>query len=90
MDPVFIVAGVVAVVVLIIVAKTAVVVPQQSAYVVERLGRRTSYTYQLEAFAAAVRHGAPVVTDADFSVATMAMVDAAYELAGLAPRRPAS
>jgi regulator of protease activity HflC (stomatin/prohibitin superfamily) len=39
MDPVFIVAGVVAVVVLIIVAKTAVVVPQQSAYVVERLGR---------------------------------------------------
>ena len=57
--------------------------------VVERLGRRTSYTYQLEAFAAAVRQGAPVVTDADFSVATMAMVDAAYELAGLAPRRPA-
>ena len=39
MDPLFIVAGIVAVVVLIVVAKTAVVVPQQSAYVVERLGR---------------------------------------------------
>jgi regulator of protease activity HflC (stomatin/prohibitin superfamily) len=39
MDPYLIVAGIVAVVVLIVVAKTAVVVPQQSAYVVERLGR---------------------------------------------------
>jgi regulator of protease activity HflC (stomatin/prohibitin superfamily) len=39
MDPFFIVAGIAALVVLIIVAKTAVVVPQQSAYVVERLGR---------------------------------------------------
>jgi regulator of protease activity HflC (stomatin/prohibitin superfamily) len=39
MDPYLIVAGILAVVVLIIVAKTAVVVPQQSAYVVERLGR---------------------------------------------------
>jgi predicted dehydrogenase len=55
--------------------------------VVEHLGRRSSYTYQLEAFAAAVREGGPVVTDVDFSVANMAMVDAAYELAGMAPRR---
>ncbi len=57
--------------------------------VVEHLGRRTSYTDQLEAFAAAVREGAPVVTDIDFSVATMAMVDAAYVLAGMEPRQPA-
>ena len=38
---------------------------------VERLGSRSSDTYQLEAFATAVRQGAPVTTDADFSVANM-------------------
>jgi predicted dehydrogenase len=53
---------------------------------VERLGRRSSYTYQLEAFAAAVRHGAPVVTDHDWSVANMQLVDAAYRMAGMEPR----
>jgi predicted dehydrogenase len=58
--------------------------------VVEHLGTRSSYTFQLEAFAAAVREGAPVVTDIDFSVANMAMIDEAYRLAGLAPRRPAA
>ncbi|MBM6402603.1 Gfo/Idh/MocA family protein [Phycicoccus sonneratiae] len=58
--------------------------------VVEHLGRRTSYTYQLEAFAAAVREGSPVVTDLDFSVATMTMIDRAYRLAGMEPRRAAS
>ncbi len=57
---------------------------------VEHLGRRTSYTFQLEAFAAAVRRGAPVVTDVDFTVATMQMVDGAYQLAGMEPRRPAA
>ena len=56
--------------------------------VVERLGTRTSYTYQLEAFAAAVREGTPVVTDVDFSVANMAMIDAAYLAAGMQPRQP--
>jgi regulator of protease activity HflC (stomatin/prohibitin superfamily) len=39
MDPAVIVALILAFVLLIIIAKTAVVVPQQSAYVVERLGR---------------------------------------------------
>jgi regulator of protease activity HflC (stomatin/prohibitin superfamily) len=39
MDPFYIVAGVLVVVVLIVVARTAIVVPQQSAYVIERLGR---------------------------------------------------
>lgn len=58
--------------------------------VVEHLGRRTSYTYQLEAFAAAVREGSAVVTDIDFSVANMAMVDEAYVRAGMAPRQPVS
>ncbi len=58
--------------------------------VIEHVGRRTSYTYQLEAFASAVREGAGIVTDVDFSVANMTMVDAAYELAGMPPRRPAT
>ena len=39
MTPTLIVVGVLAVVVLVIIAKTAVVVPQQFAYVVERLGK---------------------------------------------------
>ena len=39
MTPTLIVVGVLAVVVLVIIAKTAVVVPQQYAYVVERLGK---------------------------------------------------
>lgn len=54
--------------------------------VVEHLGNRSSYTYQLEAFTAAVRDGAPVATDAAFSVANMEAVDAAYRAAGLDPR----
>jgi predicted dehydrogenase len=54
--------------------------------VVEHLGTRTSYTYQLEAFAAAVRTGAPVLTDADWSVANLELVDAAYSAAGLPAR----
>jgi len=57
--------------------------------VVEHLGQRTSYTDQLEAFASAAREGAPVVTDIDFSVAKMTMVDAAYVMAGMEPRQPA-
>src|SRR5262245_2931533 len=39
MDPAVIVALILGFVVLVVIAKTAVVVPQQSAYVVERLGR---------------------------------------------------
>lgn len=58
--------------------------------VVEQIGRRTSSTYQLEAFAAAVRSGTPVVTDVDFPVADTAMVDAAYVMAGTELRRPSA
>lgn len=56
--------------------------------VVEHLGTRSSYTYQLEAFTAAVRGGTPVLTDADDAVAQMELVDAAYRAAGLEPRQP--
>ena len=61
-------------------------VTERAGDVVEHLGTRSSYTYQLEAFHAAVRSGAPVVTDAEFSVRTMLSVDAAYAAAGLPPR----
>ena len=53
---------------------------------VEELGKRSSYTYQLEALAAHLRDGAPLVTDADDAVANMELIDEVYRSAGLAPR----
>ena len=53
--------------------------------VVEHLGTRTSYTYQLEAFARAVRHGTPVLTHAEWAVGNAEIVDAAYAASGLRP-----
>lgn len=53
---------------------------------VEELGRRLSYTYQLEAFAATLRDGAPLPTDADDAVESMRMIDACYRAAGFEPR----
>jgi predicted dehydrogenase len=52
----------------------------------EELGRRSSYTYQLEAFAAHLRDGAPLPTDADDAVASMQLIDDCYRAAGLTPR----
>jgi predicted dehydrogenase len=52
----------------------------------EHLGTRSSYTYQLEAFAAAVREGASLPLDADDAVANMRLIDECYEAAGLSPR----
>ncbi|MFJ9151152.1 Gfo/Idh/MocA family protein [Streptomyces sp. NPDC102270] len=52
----------------------------------ERLGTRSSYTYQLEAFADRVRGGAPLPLDADDAVSTMTLIDAAYRAAGFEPR----
>ncbi|MFD3451374.1 Gfo/Idh/MocA family protein [Streptomyces sp. NPDC058691] len=53
---------------------------------VEELERRTSYTYQLEAFAGLVRDGIKVPTDADDAVESMRLIDDAYRAAGFAPR----
>ncbi|NJC70577.1 Gfo/Idh/MocA family oxidoreductase [Planosporangium thailandense] len=53
---------------------------------VEHLGTRSSYTYQLEAFTAAVRTGAPMPTDGDDAVVTMRLIDECYRAAGLSPR----
>jgi predicted dehydrogenase len=52
----------------------------------EMLGRRSSYTYQLEAFAAHLRRGTPLRLDADDSVATMRLIDDCYQQAGFPPR----
>ena len=53
---------------------------------VEHHGTRTSYSYQLEAFAAHVLYGAALPIDVADSVENMAYVDAAYRAAGLTPR----
>ncbi|GFG51006.1 oxidoreductase [Mycolicibacterium agri] len=53
---------------------------------VERHGTRSSYSYQLEAFAAHVLEGAPLPIDAADAVENMAYVDTAYRAAGMAPR----
>ncbi|HEY3508872.1 MAG TPA: Gfo/Idh/MocA family oxidoreductase [Kribbella sp.] len=57
---------------------------------VEHLGTRTSYTYQLEAFAGAIRNGAPLLTDADDALATMQLIDECYVAAGMTPRPSSS
>ena len=49
------------------------------------LGTRASYTYQLEAFAAHVEHGAPLPFGTADAVANMAFVDDAYRAAGMQP-----
>ena len=56
---------------------------------VESLGSRTSYAYQLEAFAAAVRGEAEPFLDLDDAVATMDLIDDVYRAAGM-PVRPSS
>jgi len=55
---------------------------------VERFSRRASYVYQLEAFAEAVRRGAPVRTSPEQAVENMTVIDAIYRAAGLPIRMP--
>ncbi len=52
----------------------------------EHFPGETSYTYQLQAFAQAVRGEASMPTDAMDAVANMRVIDAVYEKAGLRPR----
>ncbi|WP_081286515.1 Gfo/Idh/MocA family protein [Mycobacterium asiaticum] len=56
---------------------------------VERLSRRASYAYQLDAFAAAVLRGQPVKTSPEDAVENMTVIDAIYRAAGLPVREPA-
>ena len=53
---------------------------------VERLDRRASYAYQLDAFLDAVEHGKPLFTDAEDGVKQMRVIDRCYEAAGLPVR----
>jgi predicted dehydrogenase len=57
---------------------------------VERLGTRSSYTYQLEALRAHLRAGAALPIDGDDAVATMRLIDDCYRLAGFQPRPAAT
>jgi predicted dehydrogenase len=54
----------------------------------ERFPRRPSYSYQLDAFAAAVLRGDPVRTGPEDAIENMTVIDAIYRAAGLAPREP--
>ena len=53
---------------------------------VEQLGRRSSYTYQLEALASHLRDGTPFPIDVDDAVETMHLIDSCYAAAGFAAR----
>jgi predicted dehydrogenase len=55
---------------------------------VERFGRRASYAYQLDAFAAAVLRGEPVKTTPKDAVENMTVIDAIYRASGLPLREP--
>jgi predicted dehydrogenase len=54
--------------------------------VVEHLGIKSSYTYQLEAFAAHLREGVALPYDVADTVPQAELIDAAYAAAGFAPR----
>jgi predicted dehydrogenase len=55
---------------------------------VERFSRRTTYAYQLDAFAAAVLRGEPVKTSPEDAIENMTVIDAIYRAAGLPLREP--
>jgi predicted dehydrogenase len=55
---------------------------------VERFSRRTTYAYQLDAFAAAVLRGEPVKTSPQDAIENMTVIDAIYRAAGLPLREP--
>jgi predicted dehydrogenase len=55
---------------------------------VERFPRRTSYAYQLDAFAGAVLRGEPVKTTPEDAIENMTVIDAIYRAAGLSLRAP--
>jgi len=53
---------------------------------VEQLGTRSTYTYQLQAFADHLQHGTPLPLDVDDAVTNMHYIDTAYTAAGMSPR----
>lgn len=63
-----------------------VAIRTQAGSTVEHLGTRSSYSYQLEAFADHVLNGALLPLNNSDAVENMAYVDAAYRAAGMDPR----
>jgi predicted dehydrogenase len=55
---------------------------------VERVSKRPTYEFQLEAFRDAVLRGAPTLTPPSEAVANMRVIDAIYRAAGMHPRMP--
>lgn len=55
----------------------------------EEMGKKSTYTYQLEAFADHIRNDAPIFTDAEDALVQAEFIDAVYSAAGL-PLRPTS
>jgi predicted dehydrogenase len=55
---------------------------------VERFAARSSFAYQLDAFAAAVLRGEPVKTTPEDAVENMTVIDGIYRAAGLTLREP--
>ncbi|GAA3795700.1 Gfo/Idh/MocA family protein [Streptomyces phyllanthi] len=64
-----------------------VVVRTDAGERIEELGRRSSYTYQLDAFAARLRQGTPLPLDSADALTTMRLIDDCYRAAGF-PVRP--
>jgi predicted dehydrogenase len=56
---------------------------------VEKFPGRSTYAYQLDAFAAAVLRGEPVKTTPEDAIENMTVIDAIYRAAGLSVREPA-
>ncbi len=57
---------------------------------VERVSKRPTYEFQLQAFCDAVLRGAPTLTPPSDAVANMRVIDAIYRAAGMQPRRPSA
>ncbi|HEY2747877.1 MAG TPA: Gfo/Idh/MocA family oxidoreductase [Polyangia bacterium] len=55
---------------------------------VERVSKRPTYEFQLQAFCDAVLRGAPTLTPPSEAVANMRVIDAIYRAAGMQPRQP--
>ena len=53
-----------------------------------RVDRSSTYDFQLAAFRDAVIHGTPLASGPTESVAMMQVIDDAYRMAGMQPRRP--
>jgi predicted dehydrogenase len=65
-----------------------IVVRERRGRHVEHLTRRSTYAFQLDAFADAVLRGMTPITNPADAVANMTVIDAAYRAAGLKERQP--